>query len=80
MKIMRIGDINIATKWHELGIMLIHSYSAIQEIEANHNDVSTCYCKTQEKQGIFAYVRGLPPQKRKAVQSRTYAAFVMKRS
>ena len=35
---------------------------------------------SQEKQGIFAYVRGLPPQKRKAVQSRTYAAFVMKRS
>ena len=42
MKIMIIGDINIATKWHELGIMLLHSYSVIQEIEANRNDVRTC--------------------------------------
>ena len=43
MKIMRVGHIDIATKWHELGPVLVDSYSVIREIEANHrNDVSTC--------------------------------------
>ena len=43
MKIMRIGDIDIATKWHELGPVLVDSYSVIKQIEANHrNDVSAC--------------------------------------
>ena len=43
MKIMRIGHINIATEWHELGPVLVDSYSVIREIEANYrNDVSTC--------------------------------------
>ena len=42
MKIMRIGDIDIATKWHELGTVLVDRYSVIREIEANHNDVGTC--------------------------------------
>ena len=43
MKITRIGDIDIATKWHELGLVLVDSYSVIKQIEANHrNDVSTC--------------------------------------
>ena len=56
------------------------------EVTNNKNDAEVAaetrssVLVTQEKQGIFAYVRGLPPQKRKAVQSRTYAAFVMKRS
>ena len=43
MKIMRIGHIDIATKWHELGLVLVDSYSVLKQIEANHpNDVSTC--------------------------------------
>ena len=42
-KIMRIGHIDIATKWHDLGIVLVDSYRVIKQIEADHrNDVSTC--------------------------------------
>ena len=42
-KVMRIGHIDIATKWHELGPVLIDSYSVIRRIEADHrNDVTTC--------------------------------------
>ena len=43
MKIMRVGHIDIATKWHELGPVLVDSYSVVREIEANYrNDVSAC--------------------------------------
>ena len=43
MRIMRIGDIVITAKWHELGIVLVDSYSVIKQIEVDHrNDVSTC--------------------------------------
>ena len=43
LKIMRIGHIDIATKWHELGLVLVDSYSVIKRIEADHhNDVTTC--------------------------------------
>ena len=42
-EVMRIGHIDIATKWCELGPVLIDSYSIISQIEANHrNDVTTC--------------------------------------
>ena len=42
-KVMRIGHIDIATKWRELGPVLIDSYSIIRQIEADHrNDVCTC--------------------------------------
>jgi len=40
-KVMRIRHIDIATKWHELGPVLIDSYSIISQIEADHNDVNT---------------------------------------
>ena len=49
-KVMRIGHIDIATKWHELGPVLIDSYSIIRQIEADHrNDVATCCRKMFEK-------------------------------
>ena len=42
-KVMRIGHIDIATKWREFGPVLIDSYSVISQIEADHrNDVCTC--------------------------------------
>ena len=50
MKIMRIGHIDITTKWHELGIVLVDSYRVIKQIEVDHrNDVSTCCRKMFEK-------------------------------
>ena len=40
---MRIGHIDIAAKWRELGPVLIDSYNIIRLIETNHrNDVTTC--------------------------------------
>ena len=43
MKIMRIGHIDITTKWYDLGIVLVDSVRVIKQIEADHrNDVSTC--------------------------------------
>ena len=42
-KMMRIGHIDIATKWRELGPVLIDSYRIISQIESDHrNDVCTC--------------------------------------
>ena len=42
-KVMRIEHIDIVTKWHELGLELVDSHSALKQIEANHrNDVNTC--------------------------------------
>ena len=42
-KVMRIGHIDIATKWHELGLELVDSHNTLKQIEANHrNDVSAC--------------------------------------
>ena len=42
-KVIRIGHIDIATKWRELGPVLIDSYSIIKQIESDHhNDVCTC--------------------------------------
>ena len=43
MKIMRIGHIDIVTKWHEFGLVLVDSYNVIKIIKADHrNDVTTC--------------------------------------
>ena len=43
LKIMRIGHIDITTKWFELGTVLVDSYSVIKRIEFDHhNDVTTC--------------------------------------
>ena len=46
IKIMRIGDIDIATKWHELGLVLVDSYSVIREIEANTDRYKNAYIST----------------------------------
>ena len=48
-EVMRIGHIDIATKWHELGPVLIDSYSIIRQIEADYSDVSTRCRKMFEK-------------------------------
>ena len=40
---MRIERIDIVTKWHELGLELIDSHSALKQIGTNHhNDVKAC--------------------------------------
>ena len=42
-EVMRIGHIDIVTKWRELGPVLIDSYNIIRQIETDHrNDVTTC--------------------------------------
>ena len=48
--VMRIKDINIATKWYDLGLELVDSNNVLKEIKANHpNDVNTCCTVMFEK-------------------------------
>ena len=43
-EIMRIEDIDIITRWHELGLVLVDSYRILKVIEADHrSDVNTCF-------------------------------------
>ena len=42
-EIMRMEDIDITTRWHDLGLELVDSYSTLKVIEADHpSDVNTC--------------------------------------
>ena len=42
LEVMRIKDINITTRWRDLGLELVDS-NTVQVIEANHHsDVETC--------------------------------------
>ena len=50
LKIMRVGHFDIATKWFELGLVLVDSNKVLKVIQAdNHNDVNTCCCVMFEK-------------------------------
>ena len=43
LKVMRIKDIDIATRWRDLGLELVDSNMVLRMIEANHpSDVDSC--------------------------------------
>ena len=43
LEVMRIKDIDIATRWRDLGLELVDSNKILRVIEAdNRNDVNTC--------------------------------------
>ena len=42
-EVMRIKDVDITTRWRDLGLELVDSNKTLRVIEANHpNDVDTC--------------------------------------
>ena len=43
LEVMRIKDVNVTTRWRDLGLELVDSYNTLKVIETNHhNDVDTC--------------------------------------
>ena len=43
LEVMRIKDIDITTRWHDLGLELVNSNNILKVIEVNYpSDVNTC--------------------------------------
>ena len=50
LEVMRIKDIDITTRWRDLGLELVDSNKILKVIEANHpSDVDTCCREMFEK-------------------------------